>query len=124
MIDPTIRKIRLVEEAKDPEVAVIMMDIMLGYGSHMDPAGAMLSAIADAKQVAEADRRTLPMLAHVCGTELDPQPLSEQVAKLQNLGVQVFPTNALMAIAAALIARRNIPHATIDDVRKDLLTGF
>ena len=82
MIDPTIRKMRLVEEAKDPEVAVIIMDFMLGYGSHSDPAGTMLGAISDAKKIAENDGRVLPMLAHVCGTEQDPQPLSEQTTKL------------------------------------------
>jgi FdrA protein len=124
MIDPTIRKLRLVEEARDPEVAVIMMDIMLGYGSHMDPAGAMLSAIADAKDVAGSDGRKLPMLAHVCGTEQDPQPLSEQVTKLQNVGVHVFATNAQMAIAGALISRRSIPNATLESVWQDLLRGF
>ena len=125
MIDPTIRKLRLVEDAKDPEVAVIIMDVMLGYGSHSDPAGAMLSAIADAKNIAEADGRTIPVLAHVCGTEQDPQPLSEQVAKLQNVGVHVFPTNALMAITGALIARRGgITNDALQDAWKDLLGGF
>jgi FdrA protein len=124
MIDPTIRKLRLVEEAKDPEVAVIMMDVMLGYGSHMDPAGAMLGAIADARKIAESEGRTLPILAHVCGTEEDPQPLSQQAAKLQAAGVHVFPTNALMAIAAALISRRSIPKTTLEEVWKDLLGSF
>jgi len=84
MIDPTIRKMRLIEEAKDPEVAVIIMDFMLGHGSHSDPAGAMLGAILDAKKIAEGDGRAVPMLAHVCGTEQDPQPLSDQVGKLRN----------------------------------------
>jgi hypothetical protein len=85
----------------------------------------MLSAIADAKKIAQADSRTIPMLVHVCGTEQDPQPLSEQVAKLQSVGVHVFPTNALMAIAGALIARRGgITDATLQDAWKDLLGGF
>jgi len=106
MIDPTIRKIRLVEEARDPEVAVIMIDIMLGYGSHPDPAGAMLSAINEAKTVSESEGRVLPILAHVCGTEEDPQPVSQQERKLQEAGVRVFKTNAVMAIAGAMISRR------------------
>ena len=125
MIDPTIRKMRLVEEAKDPEVAVIIMDFMLGYGSHSDPAGAMLSAVSDAKKIAEKDGRVLPILAHVCGTEQDPQPLSEQVAKLRNAGVEVFPTNALMAIASALISRKGkISSSIMEDVYGAFLTGF
>jgi FdrA protein len=125
MIDPTIRKMRLVDEAKDPEVAVIMMDFMLGYGSHSDPAGAMLGAVSEAKKIAEKGGRALPILAHVCGTEQDPQALSEQVAKLRNAGVEVFPTNALMAIASALISRKGkIGDPTMQDVYGTFLTGF
>jgi FdrA protein len=106
MIDPTIRKIRLVEEAKDPEVAVILMDIVLGYGSHQDPAGAMLTAINEAKTISSAEGRTLPILAHVCGTEEDPQQLSKQEAKLREAGVRLFKTNASMAIAGAMASKR------------------
>jgi succinyl-CoA synthetase alpha subunit len=125
MIDPTIRKMRLVEEAKDPEVAVVMMDFMLGYGSHSDPAGAMLGAVTDAKKIAENDGRGLPILAHVCGTEQDPQPLSEQVNKLRNAGVEVLPTNALMAIAGALISRKGkIADSVMDDLYTNFLKGF
>jgi succinyl-CoA synthetase alpha subunit len=125
MIDPTIRKMRFVEEAQDPEVAVIIMDFMLGYGSHPDPAGAMLSAISEAKKIAEKDDRALPILAHVCGTEQDPQPLSEQVAKLRNAGIEVFATNALMAIASALISRKGkISDSTVEDVYRTFLGGF
>ena len=125
MIDLTIRKMRLIEEAKDPEVAVIILDFMLGYGSHSDPAGAMLAAISDARKIAEKDGRVLPMLAHVCGTEQDPQPLSEQVEKLRNAGIEVFPTNALMAIASALISRRGrISSSIMEDVYGNFLKGF
>jgi len=125
MIDPTVRKMRLVEEAKDPEVAVIIMDFMLGHGAHSDPAGAMLGAIADANKIAEKDGRVLPMLARVCGTEQDPQPLSDQIGKLRGAGIEVLPTNALMAIASALISRKgNIDSSIIEDVFENFLTGF
>lgn len=125
MIDPTIRKMRLIEEAKDPEVAVILMDIMLGYGSHSDPAGAMLSTIAEAKSIAETNDRALPILAHVCGTEQDPQPLSEQEKKLREAGVQVFKTNALMAIASAMISKRDtLSSDALSDVYDHFLGGF
>lgn len=125
MIDPTVRKMRLAEEAKDPEVAVIIMDFMLGHGAHSDPAGAMLEAIADAKKIAEKDGRTLPMLARVCGTEQDPQPLSDQIGKLRGAGIEVLPTNALMAIASALISRKgNIDSSTMEDLFGSYLRGF
>jgi FdrA protein len=42
MIDPTIRKFRILEEAKDPEVGVILLDFVLGYGSNPDPVGAVI----------------------------------------------------------------------------------
>jgi FdrA protein len=125
MIDPTIRKMRLVEEAKDPDVAVIIMDIMLGYGSHADPAGAMLSSVDAAQKIAHAEGRILPILAHVCGTEEDPQPLSEQIKKLQSVGVHVFPTNAMMALASALVSRRGtISTATFRGIYEDLMGAF
>lgn len=125
MIDPTIRKMRLIEEAKDPEVAVVIMDFMLGYGSNADPAGAMSSVISDAKAIALTSGRALPILAHVCGTEQDPQPLSGQIAKLRKLGVEIFSTNALMALASVLISRNGkISPATVEETCRNFLTGF
>ena len=125
MIDPTVRQLRLVEEARDRDVAIVMMDVMLGYGSHPDPAGAMLGAIREARQIAKSDGRSIPILAHVCGTEQDPQPLSQQIKKLEEAGVHVFPTNAMMAIAGALIARRGaISEAALQGTYKDLLGAF
>lgn len=107
MIDPTIRKLRLVEEAKDSEVAVIMLDFMLGYGSNADPAGAMIDSIVQAKQIGKEAGRNLPIFAHVCGTETDPQTLSSQVKILEKVGVKVFPTNATMVLAAGMLASRD-----------------
>jgi FdrA protein len=125
MIDPTVRQLRLVEEARDRDVAVVMMDLVLGYGSHPDPAGAMLGAITEARQIAKSDRRSLPIIAHVCGTEQDPQPLSQQVKKLEEAGVHVFPTNAMMAIAGALIARKGaISEGVLQQIYKDLLGAY
>ena len=108
MIDPTVRQLRLIEEARDPEVSVIIMDIMLGYGSHPDPAGAMCNSISKAQMIAKNDYRVLPILAHVCGTDQDPQRRSDQIEKLQKIGVRTFSTNALMATASAMISRRDI----------------
>ncbi len=106
MIDPTLRNMRLLTEAKDPEVALIMMDVMLGYGSNPDPTGAMTDSIRKAQHVARDSGRVLPILAHVCGTNQDPQKRTDQEGKLLDVGVRVFPTNALMVAAAALISRR------------------
>ena len=52
MIDFRLRNERIIQEAQDPETAVILLDIVLGYGSHMDPAGELLPAIREAQKIA------------------------------------------------------------------------
>lgn len=106
MIDPTIRRLRLVEESQDPEVGVVMMDFVLGYGSNPDPVGAVLKEIRQVKATARKSGRYLSIVTHVCGTKRDPQGYDESVRKLENAGALVFPTNALAAIASAQIIAR------------------
>lgn len=89
MIDPSLRLERIVKEAKDPEVGVIAIDIILGYGSHEDPVEVTLPAIREAKSIAEKEGRHLEILAFVLGTELDPQNFANQVKKLMNEGVTI-----------------------------------
>jgi len=104
MIDPTIRRLRLVEEAKDPEVAVIVMDFVLGYGAHIDPVGAHLPAIKEAQRIAESDGRKIVMVGYVLGVSGDPQGYESQVEKLRNAGVIVPPTNAMGVLSSAVVA--------------------
>ncbi len=106
MIDSTLRAERIEKEAKDPEVAVILLDVVLGYGSNPDPAGSLLDAIKKAKEEAAKDGRYLSVVASVCGTEDDPQPLSEQVRKLESTGVVVMPSNIQAVRMAIKIAKR------------------
>jgi succinyl-CoA synthetase alpha subunit len=106
MIDPTLRKQRILRDASDPETATILLDIVLGYGSHPDPAGALAPLIAQARKEAERDGRYLPVVASVVGTELDPQALGEQEKILKEAGVVVLPSNAQATRLAALIATR------------------
>ena len=49
MIDPTLRNSEIVKHASDPATAVIVIDVELGYGSHPDPAGAVLPAVTEAR---------------------------------------------------------------------------
>lgn len=106
MIDPTVRKYRIADEAADPNVAVLLMDFVLGYGSHPDPVGAIINEIGDAKRAAERAGRHLCVVAHVCGTSGDFQGYSQSIDKLEEAGCVVLPTNALAAVAAAAVARR------------------
>lgn len=104
MIDPRLRQERLLKEAEDPEVAVILLDIVIGYGAHPDPASAFVPTIAEARASAARQGRHLSVVAHVCGTESDPQDLVRQERALREAGAIVLPTNAQAAQVAARIA--------------------
>ncbi len=103
MLDPSLRNRMIVQTADDPEVAVLLLDVVLGYGAHPDPAGEAAQAIVAARARAEAAGRYLPVVTFVCGTEDDPQRLSEQEAKLQAAGALVTASNAQAVRVAALI---------------------
>lgn len=93
MIDPSLRAERILKEAEDPEVAVLLLDFVLGYGSHPDPAGAMLDSMQEAAAGAVQRGGALVMVASVTGTEGDPQKLERQTAKLASVGCLVMPSN-------------------------------
>jgi FdrA protein len=101
MIDPSTRIARFLQEANDPSVGVIVMDFVLGYGSHEDPVGVMLPAIIEAKDLAEKEGRHLEIIGYVLGTDLDPQNFADQVNKLLAVGV----THASSSTNAGLLAR-------------------
>ncbi|HVB47390.1 MAG TPA: acyl-CoA synthetase FdrA [Burkholderiales bacterium] len=104
MIDHRLRNERIRREAEDPEVAVILLDVVLGYGAHPDPAAEMLPAIRDARSAAQRAGRTLAVVAFVCGTQADPQGLARQEAALREAGVILGTSNAQAARMAIAIA--------------------
>lgn len=106
MIDFRLRRERLLREASDPETAVVLLDIVLGHGANMDPAGEISPAIKRAKEMVKREGRYLSVVATVCGTVGDPQGLGWQEEKLREAGVVLMPSNAQAARMAALIATR------------------
>jgi succinyl-CoA synthetase alpha subunit len=105
MIDPSLRNRRIVQEALDPETAVILLDVVLGYGAHPDPASETAEAVREARRRAREERRHIAFIASVCGTEADPQRLSWQEATLRDAGVTILPDNASAARLAGLITQ-------------------
>ena len=106
MIDHRLRNERLLVEAADAEVAVILFDVVLGYGSHPDPAGEVVTAIRAAKARAAKKKRQIAFVGFVCGTPGDPQDLAKQEAALRAVGVELAPSNAAaVRLAAAIVAR-------------------
>ena len=103
MIDFRLRGERILAEARDPEVAILLLDFVLGFNSSPDPAGELIPAMKEAKREAEKRGRSLSVVASVCGTEGDPQNLQQQVKLLEESGVVVFPSSAQAAQFCALL---------------------
>jgi len=107
MIDGTMRKQRILAEGRDPQVAILLLDFILGYNATMDLVGEQLQAVIEAKQLAQKRGGTLTVVASVCGTDDDPQDLSLQTRMLKESGVIVFLSNAGAAnFCCDLIKRR------------------
>jgi FdrA protein len=106
MIDNDLRIRRLFQEARDPETAVILLDVVLGYGAHPDPASELAPAITKAREIASG--REIAFVASVTGTEADPQCRSRQVAALEAASVVVCESNAAAARLAAKMINKDI----------------
>lgn len=105
MIDPSLRDERLKREAASPETAVVLFDVVLGYGASADPCAGLLPLLREAQTTAAQQGRHLLMIAHVCGTELDPQSRQQQIATLTAAGVIVAQSNVQAAQMAAFVAQ-------------------
>jgi FdrA protein len=103
MIDNDLRIRRLLQEARDPETAVIMLDVVLGYGAHPNPAGELGPAILEARGLALTAGHELPVVVSVTGTEGDPQGLSDTISTLEGAGAIVCDSNAAAAQLTGMI---------------------
>lgn len=106
MIDYQLRNERILAEAANPETAVILFDVVLGYGANADPAAELEPILGQARAIAAEAGRKLELVAYVCGTAQDPQDRDEQVQRLEDCGVVIMPTNAHAALLAAYTAAR------------------
>jgi hypothetical protein len=106
MIDPATRIARIADEARDPSTAILVLDVVLGYAGHSDPAGALAPAIEQAKAACTREGRHLAVVSFVCGTEDDPQRLSAQQATLRDAGALVASSSTAAARLAGEIAVR------------------
>jgi len=102
MIDPTVRDETIIEALGDSDVGVILVDMVIGYGAHDNPAGHLANVLK-----AHGGEDGPVVVASVTGTEEDPQIRSAQIAKLEAAGVHVAPTNADAAAWALSAIRSN-----------------
>jgi FdrA protein len=101
MIDPEARIEFMRTEGRDDRVAVMLLDVVLGQGSHPDPAGQLAPVCAEI--MADGGPQ---VVAYVLGTDQDPQGFARQQATLAEAGCIVTATAARAALAAAAVALR------------------
>ncbi len=99
MIDPSLRNERLERESRDPEVGAIVLDVVLGYGAHPDPAGDLARVISEALN----RRDDLTIAVALCGAIGDPQGVDDQAKRLSDAGANVT-RNSAQAARVALVA--------------------
>lgn len=93
MIDPMTRTEFFLTHI-DEETAIILVDVVLGYGSHEDPAGAVAQSVTEARAKLAAKGLDFVAVASVTGTDQDPQDLGKSIEKLEEAGLIVMPSNA------------------------------
>ena len=105
MIDLSLRNRRILEEAENKDVAVILLDVVLGYGSNMNPADEMAPVIIKAKEIAAKDGRNISFIFFVTGTAGDPQNKEKTIKILQEAGAVYMPSNAAACELSGLIVK-------------------
>lgn len=105
MIDPSIRNGRLLTEALDEETAVVLFDVVLGYGAAADPLDGLKEALCEAQSRLASLSRSPIFIARVLGTAQDPQNANAVKAALEELGVVIAPSNEAAARLAARIVK-------------------
>jgi FdrA protein len=103
MIEPALRDEYLAGALRERGVGVVLLDVVIGYGAHADPAG----LIADVLR--KSTGRKPAVIASVTGTEADPQVYARQAKTLREAGVTVAASNAAAARLAALAAGGRSP---------------
>ena len=115
MMDNELRIQRLAREAADPETALILLDVVLGYGSHPDPAGELAPAIESARGSAAKVGRYLEVVVTLTGTDADPQDRDSQRERLEGAGARVF----LSSDSAVRFAGRTLKALERKDRKQD-----
>ncbi|HPT71605.1 MAG TPA: acyl-CoA synthetase FdrA [Candidatus Cloacimonadota bacterium] len=100
MIDYSLRMKKIEEESKDVETALILLDVVLGYGSHMTPHLELAPVI---RQI--TSKTDIVVICAVVGTDQDPQNRHDVMDALGNAGAVVTDTNAdACELAAELLS--------------------
>jgi len=101
MIDFSLRNRRIVDEAKDVTTAVILLDVVLGYGSNLHPEEELAPSFIEAKKI----NPNVAIICSVTGTDKDPQNRAKVKQTLEKAGAIVMNTNVeAVELAESLVA--------------------
>jgi FdrA protein len=103
MIDQSLRLERIAQEGSDPACAVLLLDVVLGYGAHPDPAAELAPAIDAARETARRGGRDLAVVVSLVGSRSDPQGRDATAATLVAAGASVHLSNAMAARTAVAL---------------------
>ena len=93
MIDFELRNKRILQEAEDPETAVILFDLVLGYGANENPVGEILPVIREAQNASEG----ISFICSVTRKEEDLQGIAMTIESLELASIKVMHSNAAAA---------------------------
>ena len=108
MIDFRSRCDEMVQAAADPDVGVLLIDLVLGYGTHPDPAADLVPALREVQHRASRRGGEVACVVAMCGSHGDPQSLSQQEEALTEAGAVVVHSNALAARIASALSRNDL----------------
>ena len=78
MIDPENRINKIKDVINQEETAVVLFDVVLGYGAHMDMASELVKPITEVQTALKETDREVAFVAVIVGTDLDPQGYDAQ----------------------------------------------
>lgn len=108
MIDPALRNQLIADLAFKPQVRVLLLDVVIGFGATADPAASLVEVYQRARAGRDADQ-PLCAIATVTGTERDPQSRSRQIATLEDAGITVVDSLPEATLLAAELIRSPVP---------------
>ncbi|MCP1621875.1 acyl-CoA synthetase FdrA [Pseudomonas nitroreducens] len=112
MIDPSLRSEMLIESSVVPETAVVLFDVVIGYGAHADPAGLVVEAIESGRRQRGRQNGEIAYIAYLCGTRHDPQGWEAQYRKLRDAGIWVCTSSREAAQLALELSSEARPAPT------------
>lgn len=89
MIDYQLRNEWIIEAARKAECDTLLLDVVLGHGSHLDPISELAPTFLEARRL----QPSLRIVAGIVGVSDDPQGRSRVLSALRDLNVDVAESN-------------------------------